>query len=98
MSSTDLELHVLTGTSWLFTANVLISMATYLTVFVEACLLPFQAALLPRTWGPNWFYIIFLFAIQLEYFLWPLEINTYLFKTDDDKVKILNHIPALNND
>lgn len=88
----------MTGTSWLFTANVLISMATYLTVFVEACLLPFQAALLPRTWGPNWFYIIFLFAIQLEYFLWPLEINTYLFKTDDDKVKILNHSPALNND
>ena len=50
--------------------------------------------MLPRTWGPNWFFGLILFAAQLEYFLWPLEINTYLFKTDDDKIKILNHVPA----
>ena len=32
--------------------------------------------------------------MQLEYFLWPLEINTYLYKTDVEKVKILNHQTA----
>ena len=30
--------------------------------------------------------------MQIEYFLWPLEINSYLYKPDDDKITILNNI------
>ena len=66
----------------LYAANVIVSVATYLTVFVEAFLIPFQAQMMPRIWGPNWIYVIALFLIQMEYFLWPLEINAYLFRPD----------------
>ena len=76
---------------FLFTANVLISMSAYLTVFVEGFLIPFQVAIMPRNWGPNWIYMLAIFLLQLEYFVWPLEINSYLFQTDKEALKILQN-------
>ena len=71
-----------TSLDLLFTANVLVSMSAYLTVFVEGFLIPFQVAIMPRAWGPNWIYILAIFLLQLEYFVWPLEINAFFFQTD----------------
>lgn len=51
---------------------------------------------MPRSWGPNWLYIFVLFAFQLEYYLWPLEISEYLFRADTDKVRILTHNDQLD--
>ena len=46
---------------------------------------------MPRSWGPNWAYVLTLFMAHLEYFLWPLEINSYLFKENDVKIALLHN-------
>jgi len=52
-----------TSLGLLFGVNVIVSMSAYLTVFIEGFLIPFQVAILPRAWGPNWIYILMLFLV-----------------------------------
>ena len=91
------DLHSTSTMDTLYFLNVIVSSTAYLTIFIEGVLMPFQASLMPKEWGPNWIYILLFFTLQLEYFLWPLEINNYLFKEDDDKVKILAYFSKDSN-
>ena len=50
---------------------------------------------MPRSWGPNWVYVLGIFVAQLEYFLWPLEMNSYLFKGDEQKMQLLSNADNL---
>ena len=90
------ELHSYASTEWLFAFNVFFSAMAYLTVFGEALLVPFQTMVMPKAWGPNWLYVFVLFMLQLEYHLWPLEVNAYLFKTDREKAMVLAHNDTLD--
>mmetsp|Transcript_26043 Transcript_26043/g.34850 ORF Transcript_26043/g.34850 Transcript_26043/m.34850 type:complete len:132 (+) Transcript_26043:539-934(+) len=90
------ELHTLPASEYLYFFNVLFAYMSYTTVFVSALMVPFQAMAMPRSWGPNWLYIFIVFAFQLEYYSWPLEISSYLFRTDEDKVMILSQNDQLD--
>ena len=92
MATVDVvELHTQSITENLYIFNVLFAYLSYTTVFAEAMIVPFQVMAMPKTWGPNWLYLLIAFAFQLEYYTWPLEISSYLFRTDEEKAMILTH-------
>ena len=74
-----------------FLVNVGLAYASYASMFGLAALMPFQVSVLPRSLGAPWLYVLVLFGTIFEYFKWPVQIISFLFKTDDIKVGVLTH-------
>ena len=67
--------------TFLFAVNVLCICYVYLAFFIQVVQLPFQAQKFPDFMGPSWLYLIIIIIAQVEYFLWPLEVLDYLFRS-----------------
>ena len=57
------ELHISSSTAFLYAVNVFFAYLSYTSVFAEAVMVPFQAMVMPRSWGPNWLYIFVVLVV-----------------------------------
>ena len=74
----------------LYFCSVLFSSFAYLMIFFQVVLIPYQVALMPSYWGPTWLYALVYLFLNMEYFLWPLEMTTFLMRPSEDKAYIVD--------
>ena len=85
----DVPLHDNGGIETLYFICVLFSGLSYLSMFYQVYLIPFQVMKWEQAWGPKWFYVILILWLNVEYFLWPLEMSEYLYRPNAQKINFV---------
>jgi hypothetical protein len=76
---------------FLYTCNVMLAVGTYFNLLALVVMLPFQVYLLPHNIGPVWPYVFAVLLALFEYALWPLEIASFWFNTEEQMSALLHN-------
>ena len=75
--------------TFLYSVNILCILYVYISFFIQVVELPFQAIKFPDIAGPGWLYLLLVVIAQIEYFMWPLEVLEYMFRTYADQIQLI---------